>query len=59
MSAGLNSKVKGGLNCALALARWVESEKRYRISTAYIGEDGIKPDVWYQLDNDGKFVEAE
>ena len=54
---GTKGKVKGGLNCALALTRWVESEKRYRITTAYVGEDGIKADTWYSLNNDGKFIE--
>ena len=55
--SGTSGKVKGGSNCALALTRWVESEKRYRITTAYVGEDGIKADTWYSLDNDGKFIE--
>ena len=58
MCAGTAGKVKGGLNCALALTRWVEAEKRYRITTAYVGEDGIKADTWYELDDDGKFVEC-
>jgi len=59
MCAGTSGKVKGGLNCALALTLWVDSEKRYRITTAYVGEDGIKADTWYALDDDGKFVETK
>ena len=58
MSAGIIGKVKGGKNCALALTRWVESEKRYRITIAYVGEDGIKEGTWYSLDKDGKFIEV-
>jgi hypothetical protein len=58
VSSGIDSKIKGGLNCALALTRWVESEKRYRISVAYVGENGIKADTWYVLDNDGNFIEC-
>ena len=58
ISAGTKSKVKGGKNCALALTRWVESETRYRITTAYVGENGIKEDTWYQLDDDGNFIEV-
>ncbi|HEY6019529.1 MAG TPA: hypothetical protein VIY48_06400, partial [Candidatus Paceibacterota bacterium] len=58
MSAGLQSRVKGGLNCALALTRWVDDEKRYRITVAYVGENGIKADVWYELDDSGNFVEC-
>ena len=57
-SAGISGKVKGGKNCALALTRWVESEKRYRITIAYVGENGIKEDTWYSLDKDGKFIEV-
>ncbi len=56
--SGVGGKVKGGLNCAFALTRWVESEKRYRITTAYVGEDGIKADTWYELNDDGVFVES-
>ena len=59
MCAGTNGKVKGGLNCTLALARWVDSEKRYRITVAYVGENGIKPDIWYTLNERGEFVETE
>ena len=58
MSAGIIGKVKGGKNCALALTRWVESEKRYRITIAYVGENGIKEGTWYSLDKDGKFIEV-
>ena len=58
MSAGMIGKVKGGKNCALALTRWVESEKRYRITIAYVGENGIKEGTWYSLDKDGKFIEV-
>ena len=57
--SGVDSKVKGGTNCALALTRWVESEKRYRITVAYVGENGIKPDTWYELNKDGEFIECK
>jgi hypothetical protein len=36
--------------------RWDTKGNRYRVSVAYVGEDGILPDVAYQLDSDGKFV---
>ena len=31
---------------------------RYRISIGYAGENGIKPDTAYRLDNAGQFVEV-
>jgi hypothetical protein len=58
VSSGIGSKAKCGENGSIALTRWVESEKRYRISVAYEGED-IKADTWYQLDADGNFVECQ
>jgi hypothetical protein len=57
--SGINSKSKIGILGAMSLSRWVESEKRYRISVAYEGENGIKADTWYQLDGDGEFVECD
>jgi len=59
INAGVNGRVKGGKNCALALTRWVQSEKRYRITTAYVGEDGIEADTWYELNDSGDFVKSE
>jgi hypothetical protein len=56
VSSGIISIAKCGKNGAIALTRWVESEKRYRISVAHEGE-GIKADTWYALDDDGNFVE--
>ena len=55
---GLHGKVKAGKLGAIALTRWIGSEKRYRISVGYVGENGIKPDVWYSLNEDGEFVEV-
>lgn len=31
--------------------------ERWRVKVGYVGEDGIKPDAPYGLDNDGNFVE--
>ena len=47
----------GELGC-IALTRWVESEKRYRVSVGYVGE-GLKADTFYELNDDGEFVEVE
>ena len=58
-AASANCKASAGNNGCIVLARWVESEKRYRASVAYVGENGIKPNVFYELDENGEFVEAE
>ena len=58
-AASLCCKASAGNNGCIVLTRWVESEKRYRASVAYVGENGIKPNVFYELDENGEFVEAE
>ena len=58
-AASTNCKASAGENGCIVLARWVESEKRYRASVAYVGENGIKPNVFYEIDDNGAFVEAE
>ena len=58
-NAGLHGRVKGGDKCAMSLAYWNDEEKRFRIVVAYVGENGIKPDVWYVLNNENEFVEAK
>ena len=57
-NAGASGRVKGGNKCALSLARWVVAEKRFRITVAYVGENGIKPNTWYELNSVGEFVEV-
>ena len=50
-------QAKAGKNGCIALTRWVESEKRYRVSVGYVGEN-IKADTWYKIDDQGNFVEV-
>ncbi len=59
MAAATGCIAKAGANGAIALSRWVESEKRYRISVAYVGENGIEPDVFYTLNESGEFVRCD
>lgn len=47
----------GELGC-IVLTRWVEDEKRFRVSVGYVGENGIKADTLYRLDEAGNFVEC-
>jgi len=56
-AAAYNCRAKAGSNGAISLA-WYDGE-RPRISVAYIGENGIKPDTWYELNRSGEFVEVK
>jgi hypothetical protein len=39
---------------------WLDKKaKRYRVFTAYVGEEGIKANTPYRLDDEGKFVEVK
>jgi hypothetical protein len=57
VSAGPSSKGTVGDSGCLVLSRWAESENRYRVSVGYEGEN-IKRDTWYELDDEGNFVEC-
>ena len=59
MAAATNCTAKAGELGCIVLSRWVDAEKRFRVSVGYVGEDGIKADVFYRLDEDGKFVEVD
>ncbi len=53
-NGGTSTSGDGGM---LAIKRWDGS--RHRLHVAYVGENGIEPNVPYRLDEDGKFVRAE
>jgi hypothetical protein len=46
-----------GSKGTLIIKFWDGQRSRFRM--AYVGEDGILPDVHYKLDHNGNFVEAE
>ena len=58
VSSATSCTASVGENGCIVLTRWVESEKRYRVSVAYEGENGIKPNVFYSLDENGEFAEV-
>ena len=41
----------------ILLGRWDDKAKRQRVVVLYPGEDGIKPNTWYRLDDSGKPME--
>ena len=51
-ATGYSGAVRGSLTSTLTLRRW--DGKRYRIVALYPGEDGIKPLVWYRLNENGQ-----
>jgi O-acetyl-ADP-ribose deacetylase (regulator of RNase III) len=58
VGASIGCVVSAGENGALVLSRWVEGEKRYRVTVAYVGENGIKADTNYRLNEAGEFEEV-
>ncbi len=42
----------------LVLKYWDEKADRPRVKVGYVGEDGIKPEVWYSLDDKFDFSEV-
>ena len=58
-AAAPNCTASAGENGCIVLTRWVEAEKRFRVSVSYVGEGGIKADVLYKADENGKLVEVQ
>ena len=61
VSAALGSrgKAKAGAGGAIVIA-WRDNDgKLLGVKAAMVGQDGIKPDTWYSLDEAGNFVESE
>ena len=56
VTGGNYSIVTGGHRSVLSIKHF--DGKRIRLVTAYVGEDGIEPNVAYKLDDNGKFVRA-
>ena len=56
VSGGYCATISGGIGSILQM-KW-DDGKRYRITIAYVGEDGIKANIKYKVNNQGKFVKA-
>ena len=59
MSAAHGAIIQVGEDGCFACAWWDSKAERPRIAVAYVGEDGIKPNTKYQVNNKGKFIEVK
>jgi hypothetical protein len=57
ITGGTDSAVTGGLGSVFRV-EWLDPYATLRTAVAYVGEDGILPDVPYRVDESGKFVPA-
>jgi len=56
---GRRGKAMAGGGGAIVIAHRDDDGNLLGVKAAMVGQDGIKPGVWYALDEDGAFVEAE
>ncbi|WP_373295102.1 hypothetical protein, partial [Formosimonas limnophila] len=58
VATGRQSKAKGAEACAIVLVYRNDDGEIVHIRASKVGENGIKPNVWYSLDENGEFVEV-
>ena len=58
-SLGYGAKAMAGIGGAIVLAHRDNDAKLLGIKASMVGENGIKPNVWYSLNEAGEFVEVE
>ena len=57
-SFGEKSKARAGVNGAIVCVYRNDDGELIHIRASKVGENGIKPDTWYTLDENGDFVEV-
>jgi len=58
ISTGFYGKAKAAIGCAIVLV-WRDNQGEIiHIRSSKVGENGIKPDTYYTLSEDGEFCEA-
>ncbi|ELM5049067.1 hypothetical protein RYT35_004614 [Salmonella enterica] len=57
-SFGIEGKARASESGAIVLCYRDEDGELIHIRASKVGDNGIKPDTWYQLDEDGEFIEA-
>ncbi|EBE8492532.1 hypothetical protein AXH43_24520 [Salmonella enterica] len=58
-SLGIEGKARASEGAAIVLCYRDEDGELIHIRASKVGENGIMPDTWYQLDEDGEFVKCE
>ena len=58
MASGYEGRAKGALGNALFLVFRDENYNIVHAKAAIVGENGIKPDVFYTLNANGEFIEV-
>ena len=56
---GYKSKARAPLGCAIVCVYRNDDYELIHIRASKVGENGIKPDVWYTLNSDAEFIEVE
>ncbi len=56
---GYESKARAPLGCAIVCVYRNDDYELIHIRASKVGENGIKPDVWYTLNSDAEFIEVE
>ena len=56
---GVESKARASANSAIVVCYRNEEGELIHIRASKVGENGIKPDTWYTLNEDGQFEEIE
>ncbi|EKS2758149.1 hypothetical protein QBK36_001301 [Salmonella enterica] len=58
-SFGIEGKARASEGGAIVLCYRDKNGELIHIRASKVGENGVMPDTWYQLDKDGEFVECE
>ena len=57
MNIGIQGKAMAGENGAIVLCNHDDVGNIRHIRASKVGDNGIEPNVWYLLNDDGEFIE--
>ena len=58
-ATGRNGRAQGVEGCAIVLVYRDNDDSIVHIRASKVGDNGIKPSIWYELDADGQFIEVK